>query len=435
MVLGASTVVPAIGDAMFPAVSNASRSHVSAAQLQADVAQYVSFGVHQSGSVGDNATVGWMTRRLRASGYKTQLQPVDVPFFDERSVDVTLQNGTVIQAIGQHPVVTTDAQGLSASLVLWDDDCKDQDLDGKIAIIVLPFGRHSSSAHPAVSMPLRAVLDRKAVGVILVAVGPSGQALALNAPDEQLPQAVPILVIGSKDRGALLKAACTGERATLRMVGSFGRRTAHNVAGRRIGTGKKVVLTTPLSGWFTCGAERGSGVAAFLALSDWLAHNFPDLDITLGAMTGHEFEYIGSKKFNQSAELHPSMIALWVHLGAAFASRDWHEFGVPGDGILSPLPNGDSNRFLLAHSSFLPFLRRSMQGVAGFEAPYPASVENAAGEAKQILIDGHSNLIANFGAHRLHHARIDDAKTTSGELILQAYLGLTGAINEILKSR
>jgi hypothetical protein len=73
-----------------------------------------------------------------------------------------------------------------------------------------------------------------------------------------------------------------------------------------------------------------------------------------------------------------------------------------------------------------------MKGVPGFEVPYAASIEAAAGEAKQILIDGYTKLIANFGAHRLHHARSDGLQATDGALIHQAYAGLQSSVSKIL---
>lgn len=415
--------------AFVPSVAIAGSPPAEPAHFQADLERYVSFGTHQSGSIGDQATVQWISSRISASGYRVSLQPIDVPFFDETRATVTLSNGSEFFGIGQHPITLTGKDGLSAPLILWREDLDQSAIAGKIAVIMLPFGRHSSALQPVIARLIKAASEANPRALIVVTDGPSGEALALNALDEPADRPIPILVLGSRGIQSLLQAARNGASAKLYLEGRTGRRMANNVVGRRVGTGKKIVLTTPLSGWFTCAAERGSGVSAFLALADWLARAHPNLDVTLGAMTGHEFENLGSKKFNAQMVPPPGDVDLWVHLGASFAARDWHELA---PGLLAPLPSMDAQHYLLGHESFLPILRQAMKGVPGFEVPYAASVEAAAGEAKQILIDGYTKLIANFGAHRLHHARSDGLQATDGALIRQAYVGLQSAVSKIL---
>jgi hypothetical protein len=412
-----------------PSVSLARSRPAEPAQLQADLERYASFGSHQSGSTGDQATVQWISSRISASGYRVSLQPIDVPFFDETRATVTLSNGSEFIGIGQHPITLTSKGGLLAPLTLWREDQDPRVIAGKIAVVMLPFGRHSSSLQPVIAGAIKAASEANPKALIVVTDGPSGEALALNALDKPADRPMPILVLGSRGIQPVLQAARNGASATLYLEGQTGRRIANNVVGRRVGTGKKIVLTTPLSGWFTCAAERGSGVSAFLALADWLAKAHPNLDVTLGAMTGHEFENLGSKKFNAQMVPPPGDVNLWVHLGASFAARDWHELA---PGLLAPLPSMDAQHFLLGHESFLPILRQAMKGVPGFEVPYVASVEAAAGEAKQILIDGYTKLIANFGAHRLHHARSDGLQAIDGALVSQAYVGLQSAVSRIL---
>jgi hypothetical protein len=430
LALGATTMaISSAGSVSAMASASGSLRDTPEASLQADLERYVSFGVHQSGSKGDLATGQWVGARLGAAGITVSRQAVTVPFFDEAVAQISVVGGGTFEGIGQHPIKTTEASGLLAPLALWRDARDTMNLNGKIAVVILPFGRHSSALQPNIAGPISAALGAGALGLVVVTDGPSGEALALNAQYAETPPTVPCIVVGSRGIKPLLDAAVVGAAATLKVEGIAGQRQAFNVVGRRPGKGRKLVLTTPLSGWFTCGAERGSGVAAFLAMAPWLAANYPDLDITTGGMTGHEFENLGSKEFNASVVGHDSKIDLWVHLGAAFAARDWHELG---GGMLAPLPSMDSSHFMLAHPDFLPILQRTMHGVPGFEVPYPATVEAAAGEAKQILMDGHTRLIANFGSHRLHHARNDGANTTSGALIFQAYRGLQAAVQEVL---
>jgi hypothetical protein len=75
-----------------------------------------------------------------------------------------------------------------------------------------------------------------------------------------------------------------------------------------------VVLTTPLSGWFRCAGERGTGIAIALQLAKDLAERWPVLVV---GTTGHELHYLGLRHFLAAHELHPSAV---IHLGASLAT-------------------------------------------------------------------------------------------------------------------
>lgn len=88
-----------------------------------------------------------------------------------------------------------------------------------------------------------------------------------------------------------------------------------------------VVVTTPLSGWFHCAGERGTGIAIALELAESLARSYPVM--VVGA-TGHELGYLGAKKYLEEFTLLPAAV---IHLGASVAT------GVPapdGSLVLSP---------------------------------------------------------------------------------------------------
>jgi hypothetical protein len=231
-----------------PSVTLAGSPPDEPAHFQADLERYVSFGIHQSGSTGDQATVQWISSRISASGYRVSLQPIDVPFFDEARASVTLSNGLEFVGIGQHPITLTGKDGLSAPLILWREDQDPSAISGKIAVIMLPFGRHSSALQPVIARSIKAASEANPRALIVVTDGPSGEALALNALDEPADRPMPILVLGSRGIQPVLQAARNGASATLYLEGRTGRRIANNVVGRRVGTGKKIVLTTPLSG-------------------------------------------------------------------------------------------------------------------------------------------------------------------------------------------
>ena len=90
-----------------------------------------------------------------------------------------------------------------------------------------------------------------------------------------------------------------------------------NVIGWRGGASETpIVLTTPLSGWFGCAAERGTGIAVLLHLLDRLPD---DTSILVLGTTGHELEHVGVQEWlaGPGATAVPRAI---VHLGASVAA-------------------------------------------------------------------------------------------------------------------
>ena len=406
------------------------RSDFSAEELASDIETYARFGSHQTGSKGDLATVDWISKRLRSLGYNTTLNPVEVPYFEPRKVGI-LHNENFFRCIPQHPVTPTPTQPVEASLVERRSDLDDEQLQGNIAVITLPFARHSTTATPSMANSLLAAKTAGAAGVVLITDGPTRLAIALNAELAAPFAGIPIVVMGSKDAPAIHALARKNTRVRLIIDGASGRRSGYNVIARRQRNGKSLVLTTPLSGWFQCAGERGSGIAAWLAIAKWLAANYPQLSLVVAGFVGHEFENHGSKYFMRDDAPPPSEVGLWLHVGSGFATRDWHE---AGPGSLWPLPSADPQRFLIAANKFLPLVKTAMAGVPGMEQPYEATSDRAAGEAKAILEAGYTQLIANFGGHRFHHTENDGPETTSGMLTAHAANAMRVALSDILRN-
>jgi hypothetical protein len=75
-----------------------------------------------------------------------------------------------------------------------------------------------------------------------------------------------------------------------------------------------VVVATPLSGWFRCAGERGTGIAIALQLAKDLAERWP---VMVVGTTGHELQYLGLRRFLAAHTLHPSAV---IFLGADLAT-------------------------------------------------------------------------------------------------------------------
>ena len=76
----------------------------------------------------------------------------------------------------------------------------------------------------------------------------------------------------------------------------------------------KIVITTPISGWFECAGERGTGVALAIALAEYLSSYFA---VELVLASGHELGYLGGFKYTESLIQPPAAV---IHLGSSLAT-------------------------------------------------------------------------------------------------------------------
>lgn len=391
---------------------------------QAVVARYAGLGDKASGGPGDTGAGEWLETELTRAGYQCSRQYFEAPWFESEQATLSIE-GHAATIIPQAVVTPTAAGGLNAPLRLALGEGR---LDGAIAMIVLPSRRWSSALESYITSALTGVWARGASAAVLVTTGPTGDALALNAPAHRDPKAGPIAVLAPADAPAFLDAAAEGRTGRLVVTGRGGHRPAFNLIARLSREARRtVVLSTPRSGWFGCAGERGSGIAVWLASALWLADRRDDIDVELVAISGHEYENLGGERYLHEQAPPPERTRLWVHVGANLAARDWHETRP-----MRPLPGPDSQRYLLASPDLRDAFGRAFAGQPGLEAVYPATVENSAGELTNILRAGYPSAAGFFGAHRFHHSRNDDMRCVSGELVRPVSDALRAALAEVL---
>lgn len=384
--------------------------------IAADLARYVGLGGKASGGSGDMEAADWLGRELARAGYAVERQRFDAPFFTTRAGTLAMEGhraGVIPQAI----VVPTGAGGVSGRLVRVAPGLTPGGMRGAIALVELPHGRWSSAMAKPVRETVRAAIAGGAVAAVIVTTGPTGGALALNAPGDEPLFDVPVAVLAPRDAAPFLAAAAQPTPARLVIDGEGGRRPASNLVARRDrGRGRWLIVSTPRSGWFACAGERGPGVAAWLALARWAAGSLPRHDLAFVCTSGHEYEYLGAEALMRTGTLPvPARTDLWLHLGANVAARDWQEL----TGTLQPLPSADSQRYLMTSATLLPLARRAFAGLPGLEAPRAAGPA-AAGELATILAAGYPRVAGIFGAHRHHHSAEDDARCVDPALVAAA---------------
>ncbi len=241
------------------------------ARIQADLERHASFGVKKSASEGDLATAAWVADRLRTAGYRVNVMDFETPFLVDRSMRL-VSAGVTADVYAQPPCRMTGARGVTAPLALIGSEAETR---GKIALLVLPWGRHAAlgRGNAGIGATVNAAAKAGAVAVVIVTTGPSGEAAMLNVPEEPvLP--LPVAILAPKLSAPFQDAAAEGTEATLVLDGDLARRNSKNVIARIERGTRWIGFSTPRSGWFQCVGERGTGTAAFLELAVWAAERF-----------------------------------------------------------------------------------------------------------------------------------------------------------------
>jgi len=426
MLLKAGLAAPVVLPLTSATAESSGFAALSSDSLMADVRAYAAAGGKKSGGPGDRWTADWIAQRLMAGGYTVQRQTFDAPFFEVGRCELVLGD-TVIPVIAQPLVVPTPSAGVSAPLKLADIGGR---LDGGIAVLRLPYKRWSSLDDPAVRKPVDDAVVRGAVAVVVVTTGPTGEALLLNSHADAPVAPVPIVMLAPRKAAPVVEAARAGLMARLHVEGTGGIRPAQNIIGQRIVSHAPwIVISTPRSGWTDCVGERGPGVAIWLALAQWLPRHFPSHSLLMVTNSGHEYENLGAKRMIEAFGPPPKQTALWMHLGANVATRDWHELP---DRLL-PLPSADPFRFLMTSDDLVAQARAAFRTQPGLEMAYPSS-RGAAGELQEIVKAGYPRHAGIFGAHRQHHAVSDTLDTILPDALHAAARGCCGLIASALQS-
>src|SRR6185369_16370158 len=188
-----------------------------------------------------------------------------------------------------------------------------------LARLSLPYdrGAYLNDSHRA---KLAEVFAQKPKAVLLDIAHPSGEIFTYNVDQASKPWPVPVLLVAPRDT-AMLKP---GASATVSVRGAYRR----DVEGRNIvarldrGRGQWLVISTPVTSWFTSTCERGPGIAGFLAMARLAKETFAQHDLVFVATSGHEIGHGGMEHFMRDGAPSPAATAMWAHFGASLACAD-----------------------------------------------------------------------------------------------------------------
>ncbi|TGD71793.1 hypothetical protein E4634_16900 [Mangrovimicrobium sediminis] len=369
-------------------------------ELYADVQQYVDLGSSKrTGTFTDRRVASWLAGELDAAGVDSMFQ------------DWTLDRFNYVTCILKIAGVNTEC------FSLWHPNGSTvrNDLVSVVKIRGYSYESMLGSARieDAIANGASAVI---AVNTINDAV------VGVNAPFDEAanPFPVPVIVVGNSEI-ALLDGANESTR-DVDLLKVFGKEkpdsTARNVVGfLDRGAAQSVVISTPSSGWFSAGGERGPGIALWLAIARWAAAESLPVNLYFVASSGHELGYIGTREFIDTF-IPPEGVLFWVHLGASIVTEADVE-GVPVRSFAAL----DYNDAALA-----PALQANLAPV-GFN-PQPES-SNTAGELAYIMDQGY-RAFGFYGAFDKFHTEADLADSTSPEALEAVAAPLAATIAQLV---
>ncbi|MFG1809662.1 hypothetical protein [Streptomyces sp. NPDC049040] len=381
--------------------AGASRPGGLGASLYSVVEGYSRWPIHRTGTREESAALDWLERELRGRGALTGRWGYDYPHY-RWSAEVRV--GRV-----RLPTVPLYYEGVGR-------------VRGR-AQFVRPVTTSKDGSDPAV---LAAVAEAAVAGAD-VAVLPTTSTTAAGYPsydglvgynsDPDAPKTgVPTLLVPGRDADRIQRygadvdfAARTVRAHAYCLTGWFG--TRRPVAD-------PIVVTTPLTGWFTCAAERGTGVALALELAAELSREHP---VFFLGNTGHELNNYGARAYlAEEFDLAPRAV---FHLGSALAAA---AAGPDGHFELAPRGAASNPAFDAVPGLAADLAAARFNQAAKF--PGEGAVWNAAlGPAVPLL-----SLAGNF--REFHTPDDTPGVTTSAEVLEQAYDAVRAAARDLISA-
>ena len=285
--------------------------------VAADIQGWDAFRQHRTGTAGDLATAHWLANTIRAAGAEPRLDmfPFRRRVLRECAVEV---DGRRAEGVPLFDGGLTDGAGVTCPLTRLGGHGRG------IAVTTSSPGGSSTALSTARNSTFR--------GVVAGSESPEGVPglTLLNAPEYARPFGPPVLQVATREIDWLCAAAEVHAVARLVAHATIEDTEACNVLARipgRDSNAPPLVIMTPRSSWWTSTAERGGGIAAWLACIRHFANDPGHRDVLFTANTGHELGHVGLEHYMAR---HPKLAKgarAWIHLGANFAAADRHDAG------------------------------------------------------------------------------------------------------------
>jgi hypothetical protein len=281
--------------------------------LPDDVKTFVGFGEHRAGTPQETATAIWFQHRLEGLSYEAELQTFPIRTILEPGGSITVGNATVNGFPQWPPPAAALGNMITAPFLPLDAGPDEPSI--RIMTQPAPLSGNWSAAQDAL---VADAVAKGALALVLAPGDPTGD-LYVSNQHNSAPFPIPVLLIARRDLAQLAPhAAQRGAPARLTLTGAMTDTNAINVIARKPGHGRTLVLSTPLTGWFHCGAERGPGIAVLLRMAAIFARS-PRPVLVLGTGS-HEIGDYGMEHLLAHGAPPPDEVACWMHFGASLAA-------------------------------------------------------------------------------------------------------------------
>ena len=368
---------------------------------------YESFGNHQPGSVGDDLTTAWLEHQLSEFGINAKTESFEFPLFEYNQAQLIL-NENIIDGIPMFDGGFTTNKKVIGPII--EDETKD--LSNKIFVAkTLMTGNQKWMAADAKEY-FEYFSAKGALAIVIPSEDPLGEIVVRNAESILEPFQIPVLQIKASE---LKKIDLKSNRVNQAEIIINGARRTSRAKNLFVdipvdGSSRNSVLgiMTPKSGWFSCAAERGAGLAIWLAIAEamvlWLERDSP---LHLLSTSGHELGHQGLlhhlrnvPDHSDQAMFHPA--DRWLHLGASIGA------GKKPNGISQKV---ESTKARCSENKYKPLIENAMNfaGITNQDYELLDPLLPIEGEARDI----HSRsgkFISILGRHDFFHSPSDTFK-------------------------
>ena len=385
-----------------------------------DVGIYNGMGHHRTGGDGETQTNNWIATELKIAGLEVSFQEFTTRQFFVRESKLLIGNTTIACFPYWFPCASVSGR-VNGKLTAYGA----QETPYKDKIVVYRNTSSLRSRRESESL-INNLSGTGALAVILISNTPSGEIALINSPHDALPWPIPVVFVGKKDEITLQMALDQQNEITLLFNGEYRNNTrTNNIFGRWGGNDDIIVVSTPKSGWFNCGGERGSGVALALGIARWIGERKTSIAYWLDFNTGHELNYLGTRHFLSEKAPRPEKVKAWVHLGANIATWD---FKNTPQGILRHA-NPARYPVVCSNNDFLSVAKQAIIDIPRVK-PY---VGEGIGEFGPVIREGYRGFGIYGGDYFYFHTPADGPHGTAPELLEPVMNSLVTALTIIEK--
>ncbi len=299
------------------------------ARIEERIQAFEDLGIHRTGWPADDQTTQWLIDELAEAGVDAQAERFAFPRVEVARAEVRV-GGERIEGVPLYDGGFTDAGGIDGELC---DDTDDDPL-GKIVLASSLLRDAPEWSEPELPVRIEELIDRGCVGLIVPRGDRDREIVLRDATRIDSPWLLPVLQIAPRDIGTLQSQIMIRGEVDLEINGDRLRSNATNVIATVEGVdpdAAPIGIVTPKSGWYTCAAERGGGIAIFLALAESLGAMPPRRTVHLLASSGHELNIYGIRAYARTHRANMAAAAAWFHLGASIGAREANAVVVASD--------------------------------------------------------------------------------------------------------